>query len=652
MNWKIINADVIDGLKKLKDKSVQCVVTSPPYFGLRNYGVKGQIGLEKTPEKYVKVMVDVFKEVKRVLRNDGTIFLNLGDSYYAAGWECQRRNQVGAKSVDTSKRKTGKYAEGLKVKDLIGIPWRVAFALQADGYYLRSDIIWCLSGGTWLYTRTQKGDMPMTVKDVARLDSSTVQLWNGGKWTALRGMSKNQRCGDEIELVLRSGERVSCTPTHRFPTNRGLLEAGQIALGDTLTFCRLPEPNAIKDCAIDTDAAWFAGLYIAEGSRSEDTIQISGHAKQTARWDRVRTIAAKYGGTATLTVDGNNQAIRIYGKVLTAILDEFVTGRLAKDKGFAAVVWRYSNRFLASMIDGYLSGDGHWDGDRWRLGFCRNYNLERDLRTACARLDYTLTLNLSSAEFAGRRIPTFRGELRQIRTGHHNEKDRGEVIEIRKARCRDVYDLGVADAPYIFALASGLLTHNSKPNPMPESVTDRCTKSHEYIFLMTKKPKYYYDADAIKEPITQSSVNRLNQDVENQEGSNRVPFKTNGKMKAVHKNLKDKGQKTNSMHERRANGEDLEYVTRNKRSVWEIATQSSRECHFAIFPQEIANICIKAGSKEGDLILDPFCGSGTTGYVALKLMRNFIGIELNPEYVKLSKKRIGGSMPMFASEGG
>ena len=133
--------------------------------------------------------------------------------------------------------------------------------------------------------------------------------------------------------------------------------------------------------------------------------------------------------------------------MLHAILAELVTGRTSHDKGFAPVIWRYSDRFVAAMVDGYLSGDGHADGSRWRLGFCRNYNLERDLRTACARLGYTLTLNLSSVEYDGRRVPTFRGELRKERSGHHNERDRNEIVEIRKSRCRDVYDLGVEDEP-------------------------------------------------------------------------------------------------------------------------------------------------------------------------------------------------------------
>ncbi|HPS70608.1 MAG TPA: hypothetical protein PLO19_07690, partial [Candidatus Cryosericum sp.] len=407
-------------------------------------------------------------EVKRVLRDDGVLWLNLGDSYAGSGKGGQSEEKRSENWQPTYANKSN-VPVGLKPKDLVGIPWLVAFALRADGWYLRSDIIWCLSGGTWVYAWTQKGPMPMMVRDFARLDPSTVRLWNGEKWTQLLGMSRSHRHGDELELVLRSGERISCTPTHRFPTQRGLLAASEIVVGDVLATCQLPEPEHPKDSVLDVDAAWFAGLYLAEGSMTGDTIQIAGHVREVERWQRVQAIAAKFGGSAAITNKGNVQTIRVYGKILNAILAELVTGRTAHDKGFAPVVWRYSNAFIDAMLDGYLGGDGHWEPEnhRWRLGFCRNYNLERDLRAACARLGYTLVLNLASVKYNGRSVPTFHGELRKERSGHRNQHEIGEVVAIRKARCREVYDLGVADEPHVFALASGVLTHNSKPNPMP-----------------------------------------------------------------------------------------------------------------------------------------------------------------------------------------
>lgn len=143
MDYRIIEGDCIEGMRRLEGQSVNCCVTSPPYFGLRDYGRDGQIGLEETPDEYVAKLVDVFREVRRVLRDDGTLWLNLGDSYVGSA----NNGGTSSKTMQGTQAATGtglkaKRGEGLKPKDLIGIPWRVAFALQADGWYLRQDIIW------------------------------------------------------------------------------------------------------------------------------------------------------------------------------------------------------------------------------------------------------------------------------------------------------------------------------------------------------------------------------------------------------------------------------------------------------------------------------------------------------------------------------
>ena len=145
--------DVLEILRSLPNESVHCCVTSPPYFGLRDYGVIGQIGVEQTPEEYVNKLVNVFREVKRVLRDDGTLWLNLGDSYVPGGGDYKEGAQGSNSKIGESlfksipgcgrtQRKEALERQGLRPKNLIGIPWRVAFALQADGWYLRSDIIW------------------------------------------------------------------------------------------------------------------------------------------------------------------------------------------------------------------------------------------------------------------------------------------------------------------------------------------------------------------------------------------------------------------------------------------------------------------------------------------------------------------------------
>ena len=146
----ILVGDVREKLRELADGSVHCVVTSPPYWGLRDYGADGQIGLESTPDEYVASMVAVFREVWRVLRDDGTLWLNLGDSYASfrdgkATPDTTRGDSNGTlvpKGMATNRMASTFAATTIKHKDLVGIPWRVAFALQADGWYLRQDIIW------------------------------------------------------------------------------------------------------------------------------------------------------------------------------------------------------------------------------------------------------------------------------------------------------------------------------------------------------------------------------------------------------------------------------------------------------------------------------------------------------------------------------
>lgn len=140
----LYQADVLEALRELPAESVQCVVTSPPYYGLRDYGVEGQIGLEATPEEYVDKLVEVFREVRRVLRSDGVLWLNLGDSYASKTKGSGGPSEI--QPINRGSRFTPVTFDissaGLKPKDLIGIPWRVAFALQEDGWWLRCDVIW------------------------------------------------------------------------------------------------------------------------------------------------------------------------------------------------------------------------------------------------------------------------------------------------------------------------------------------------------------------------------------------------------------------------------------------------------------------------------------------------------------------------------
>ena len=346
---KIFHGQAKECLRSLPDSIVDTCVTSPPYWGLRDYGVDGQLGQEPTPELYVNNLVSVFQDVRRILKDDGTLWLNLGDSYGGSGkgsathpesnWKYKQGTNKGAHNKGINNYSSDK----IKPKDLVGIPWMVAFALRADGWYLRQDIIW------------------------------------------------------------------------------------------------------------------------------------------------------------------------------------------------------------------------------------------------------------------------------------------------------------------------------NKPNPMPESVKDRCTKSHEYIFLLSKSKKYYYDYEAIKQPLKDASIARLIQDIENQEGSSRVQGKTNGKMKAVRPSTKRKGDQTDNDVSMGLNGssfknhnnylkEDgslLHGTKANKKSVWTQVTKPFKEAHFATFPQELIVDCIKAGCPEGGIVLDPFMGAGTTAIVSQKLNRNYLGVELNGKYISIADNRLNKELGMF-----
>ncbi|MCY9758944.1 site-specific DNA-methyltransferase [Paenibacillus alvei] len=215
-------------------------------------------------------------------------------------------------------------------------------------------------------------------------------------------------------------------------------------------------------------------------------------------------------------------------------------------------------------------------------------------------------------------------------------------------------------------LRSDIIWH--KPNCMPESVRDRPTKAHEYIFLLSKSDRYYFDLEAIKEPMAASSIMRLAQDIESQIGSKRANggHKTNGNMKAVggskgafgppQSRVRAKGNsktfrgggsytKGNSFNngnviERESHGNSPnETGLRNKRTVWTVATAQFSEAHFATFPEKLIEPCILAGSPIGGRVLDPFGGSGTTEKVANQFQRECTSIEINPEYIEIAEKR-------------
>lgn len=481
---KIIVGDCREALGTMPDQSVHCIVTSPPYFGLRDYGVEGQMGLEPTPAEFVEALVGVLREARRVLRDDGTLWLNLGDSY-AGSWGAQGHRESTTNDQRTSRhqienhpkrvRQTGTIRQdGLKPKDLIGIPWRVAFALQQPWY---------------------------------------------------AGSIKDER--DRVWLAaIIDGE--GCFFIHKRKAGTSAHSKFERADGTEANYLR-------------TQDTFGPGLEISNTNK--------------ALIERVAAIVP--GGTYTeQTPDQNNRRRQTIYR-----------WRLAPNAAKA----------LAQELHPHLVAKQH----QARLIFnCPS--------TGKAAADaHAAMMRLHKGEPAGVDYPA---PPTLFEPGWYLRQD------------------------VIWA----------KSNPMPESVTDRCTKAHEYLFLLSKGPRYYYDADAIAESVAESSVARLAQDVGVQLGSDRVPGKTNGRMKAV-------------------GGAE----TRNRRSVWTVPTQPFKEAHFATFPPDLIEPCILAGCPIGGTILDPFGGAGTTGLVADRHQRNAILIELNPAYAEIARDRLKQDAGMF-----
>ena len=187
----------------------------------------------------------------------------------------------------------------------------------------------------------------------------------------------------------------------------------------------------------------------------------------------------------------------------------------------------------------------------------------------------------------------------------------------------------------------------NKSNCMPESVRDRCTKSHEYIFLLSKSERYFFDAAAISEPIAGASTKRYMQNIEKQSGSFKQPGRGGRPMKAALPRFGGEKYGTDQTKETRTKSGKSYVPTphRNKRDVWTVGTSGFRGAHFAVFHEKLIEPCILAGSPLGGTVLDPFAGSGTTGVVAKRLRRDFIGCEINPDYAQMAADRIAAATP-------
>lgn len=824
----IIQGDALTVLKRMDSESVHMGVTSSPYYGLRSYGTepiiwdgdpncehewgevhppgyrssdtkpgplqsegnknrqnlksdicskcgawKGELGQEPSPELFVKHLTTIFHELKRVLRNDGVFWMNIGDSYsgsHGNGYKQSLQTTNGAYSSDKNydlAKQNNRNDGGCKPKDLIGIPWMLAFSMRADGWYLRADLPWikrnCLGNGTILYTRSQKGVMPSTIHDLIRLNPNTVELWNGNKWTHVVNMHRTEIISDGLEIEFRSGEKVTCTKEHRWPTTRGLLYSSELKIGDVIEKTTLPDTNNVGPKYIPDNVGRICGLFLSEGSylKTDENcgIQFTFSKKETHLDEEVKKFALEYGGSHHSHIYENDGKLIsfIHGKTPISIIMTYISERGSKQKRLSNACWLRNNAFLKNLLMGYLEGDGHHDikNHRWRLGFCENNNLAQDIRTLCARLGISLRLKRGqcSAIKGGKLHQIWRGQIRfdQINRGINNttcfkHTEDTEIISISKAKTQHFYDIEVEDEPHLFALASGILTHNS----MPSSVTDRPGSSIEHVFLFSKSPKYYYDHIATMRPSSESyNKDKRPRGVIRQKVNENTKYDRNDPQYAKPKfeSIADglvalvpkqdgTGNETytgfNARYE--PNGLGLRYMRDSDFffKTWQgllhnedgepmalvVNPKGYKGAHFASFPIRLAEVLILAGSSDKGVcpkcgspwvrvvekkqtgerlvngeykmpkgggrkrcsapgseilsstsafktgmwmtpetidwkptctcnlesipatVIDPFSGSSATG-VACKLHnRTYIGIELNPNYVKLGEQRL------------
>jgi hypothetical protein len=510
----------------LDDETVDLVVTSPPYWKQRSYTDEGehydgQIGSEETPQEYLEALFACTAEWVRVLKPTGSMFIDLGDKYATRYSSARGGGRAGLNGDDGTRRRSGQNHTGSPGKSLLLLPERYRIGcVDRHRLVAREVIVWCLSGGARLYARTSSGDRPVMLRDLVRYHQpADVQLWNGERWTQVLGWNHATDCDGALELELRTGERIGCTAGHRWPTQRGVIRADEIRVGDVIQTGRLPAPDvpATPSALDDEDIGWLVGLYLAEGSRTGgkgggrsvnsggEILQFAGHRREEARNARLGRIAQAFHGHANVyPISENGITCNISGAVLSGIVDHYIGRGTALSKRLRMTVWQRSDRFLRALMDGYLEGDGHYDAknDRWRLGFGQNDELAADLRTLAARLGAKISLRRGVTTCDGHEFPMWKGEWRWTRSAHYNATQDGEVVAIRFSRAREFYDVGVADEPHLFALASGVLTHNSKPNPTPESAQDRCRSTHEDVVHLTKGQRYFAALDEIREPHT------------------------------------------------------------------------------------------------------------------------------------------------------
>lgn len=534
----------------------------------------------------------------------GEVDVTLTDPPYPEGVQSNlcSGSLVGTKSVPkyslefaslTAQQRTGWLTDALRATKR----WVVSFcALEDFGrmqdtfgkQYVRGGV-WaksnCLPGRTMLYARTDSGDGPAKLEHLVRLPPEKVQLWDGEKWTRVTAWTKSPS-SKTLKMTLRSGEVLTCTHGHVWPTTQGNFASRDLSVGDVIRTCLLPEPPARPSIFDSEEMGWFVGTYLADGSIADGMLQIASNKNEWVRFARLQTLAKEWGTSCNVfDTTENGCTANIYSPILVEVIRRFLGGNNAHNKRVLHTTWRSSNAFLRGVWSGYLAGDGGWDKKAhvWRLGFCRNARLAQDLRTLGARLGWDVRLRPKYAMCEGKKFGTFKGYARERPSDHPNAKPRGEIVKITAGATGTCWDVTVADAPNLFALSSGVLTHNS----MGQLTGDRPATAYEGVGIL----------------------HRLN--------------------------LK-----------KRWNGRGSYGIWRTEHDVGDPAiwscngTRGLKGRHPNEKPIALLLKLVALFSERGETVFDPFCGSGAVGEACVRLGRNYVGLDSDPAWADKARARV------------
>jgi DNA modification methylase len=747
----LIQGHVLDVLKEFPSDCIDLVVTSPPYWALRKYGEytqiwdgdpncqhdfqleniqvghekrdglstgkvginepilgklqstqgfcskcgawKGQLGLEKTFSSYVHHLVDIFSEIKRILKDTGTCWVNIGDTYYTVSGGKFLNDNISSsdRSLESGIAEANALKDGseLPSKSLCMIPYRFAISMQDNGWILRNVIIWCLDENTKMFIGRNDKFLHIPLKEVEEGDMVFSMDKQGNVVKAKVRHKFDSGVKSLLKITTKSGREITCSDEHQFPVKasydyRSFLrlhfkKAKDLSPNDFL-WVNYHLPVLPKGTKTDYKRGFTVGFFLAEGNYIKHQIgvykdNLLSKASQR-RWGRAEKPTQRIHGVELAcgikdikrgyldyfkdynfrlkNYSGGSVLFWSYDKSLLSLLQQYVEGDACNTKRFSQNVWNTSNQFIKGIIDGFAAGDGCWDeqNSRWRIGIKPNNALKDDLLLACRLIGYDFRYESTRKVKCGDLFydamyftiqPIKRKTFKLLYVDQIDKIERigkGRLFDIE---IEPIYTSfcgkGKIDHPSqdarrakwnsLYFLSNGIWTHNSKPNCMPSSTRDRFTIDFEPIFFFVKNRKYYFEEQL--EPVAPASIKRAfaknNLEKRKDKEDNQFAFSCKNQEKAFSK-----------MREQIARGE---VPMRKKRCVWDISTVSHRGIrHFAIFPDRLIEIIIAAGSPPNGLVLDPFMGSGTTAIVAKRLGRRYIGIDANPEYIKIAKERI------------